>query len=211
MGWLYGEGRVGPSSVPHHISAINTTLHALRIITPADRYTSARERTLKARKEYHKRWIGTPAAPRVAMQFEAIFEIAWTGIRALDHGVSGVARDGVSILFQFINLVDQDCHPGFGEHESLIPPKKGRCMTYLPGNPAERPKTGLLFACFAAGRAVTMTARHRGIFFGAYSNMACRRETVDSYISFCCSEWKKCSSKAFSSGAFDTRSCNHRM
>ena len=100
LGWLYEEGRVGSGSVAHYISAINTTLGALGIIPPADRSTSGKERILKARKGYQNRWIGTPAAPRVAMPFGAIFEIARSGIRALDHGVTGVARDCASIVFQ---------------------------------------------------------------------------------------------------------------
>ena len=91
LGKLYEEGRDGPSSVARYISAIDTTLGALGTTPPAERSTFARERILNAMKGYHKRWIGTPGAPRVATPFDAIFEIARAGIRAPDHGVIGVS------------------------------------------------------------------------------------------------------------------------
>ena len=101
LGWPYEEGKVGPSSVAHYVSAINTTLRAFGVTSPCNIYTAARQRILKARRGYQKMWKQAPALPQLAMPFDAIYDIAHAARRALDRGVTGVARDCTAIVFQF--------------------------------------------------------------------------------------------------------------
>ena len=101
FGWLYEEAKVGPSSVAHYVSAINTTLRGLGVTPPCDISTAARQRILTARRGCQKMWKQALALPLLAMPFDAMYEIAHAARRALDRGVTGVARDCRAIVFQF--------------------------------------------------------------------------------------------------------------
>ena len=101
LGWFYEETKIGPSSVAHYVSAINNTLRGLGVTPPCDISTAAIQRILKARREYQKMRKQAPALPRLAMPFDAIYEIAHAARRALDCGFTRVARDCTAIVFRF--------------------------------------------------------------------------------------------------------------
>lgn len=97
--WLYEQAKIEPSSVAHYVSAINTALRGLGVTQACDISTEAIQRILKARRGYQKTWKQAPALPRIAVPFDAIYDIAHDARRALERGITTVAKDCTAIMF----------------------------------------------------------------------------------------------------------------
>lgn len=121
LGCLFDGGKVGHTSVGLYVSTVNTTLRSLSLRAPADISHSTAHRILPAGKGYQKRRkITSVTLARIPMPFTTIHQMAEAGARALRSGVLGVARDCVSLVFQFFVLGRPDCqHLSSGNGERI--------------------------------------------------------------------------------------------
>lgn len=101
LGWLFDEGKVGPPSIAHYVSANNTTLRALGLPAPADESDAAADRIKKARNDYKKHCFRSAPPPRVVMAFHPIYDIAPLARSAINSGSIRTARDFECLVFQF--------------------------------------------------------------------------------------------------------------
>lgn len=97
LGWLFGEGIIGPRSISSYISVINSRYRALGLNAPA-----TVPRITMAKKGYIRRWENTPKKlPRVPMTLSHIHTILETGMRAVNGHDGILARACTAVTFQY--------------------------------------------------------------------------------------------------------------